>query len=728
MTLRSHLLILVAVAVFPVLAFAGYVVVTLWQEQRAAYAESYLGNTRALAIAVDSETEGYSRALQGLVAESDPDNENSPRFVAAARRELATQPTWSSIAIADAGGKHAVGVGRNVYEPTAGFIDPSVLKAVVISGRPAVSGLVQSAAGATPVIQVVIPVVRGNAVTHVVAANVDATYWVRFLSGFTVPEAATVTLIDREGVIIARTLNNERWMGKRASNTFLGEIAKAPLEGKYRSTSLEGVPFQTAHRRARSGWIIGIGIPMSEIEAALHRPTIVMSGIALAALLLAVLAALYVGRRIALPVASLADSAQALARGAAPATLRSHGITEVEGANRAFAEASQLLNERQDALNESLARERQARTGAEGANRAKDEFLAMLGHELRNPLHAITAAMAVIDRVPPASPHAVRSREIVVRQAHHLTDLVDDLLDVARVTSGKIVLDRKLIELGRIVRRSVAVLQEAGRVGDHPVDLEIGEAWISGDETRIEQIAVNLVENAVKYTPPGRRIRVRVTTEGNEAVFEVSDEGEGIAPELLPRIFELFIQGERTLDRAQGGLGLGLTLVKNLVELHTGRVTAQSEGIGKGARFVVRLPRANAPEREVSDALAVDRDSRALRVLVVEDNADSAETLRTLLTLRGHEVDVAHDGPHAVERALATHPDVALVDIGLPIFDGFEVARQLRAAPGGDAIRLVALTGYGQPEDRKAASASGFDSFLVKPVDLNALSELLTRY
>jgi signal transduction histidine kinase len=561
-----------------------------------------------------------------------------------------------------------------------------------------------------------------------VAANVDAAYWVRFLSGFTVPEAATLTLVDREGMIIARTLNNERWMGQRASATFMGEVRRAPLEGKYQGASLEGVPFLTAHRRTRTGWTIAIGIPMSEIEAALHRPTIVMSSMALAALVLAVLAALYVGRRIAQPVASLAESAQALARGAAPTALRSHGIAEVEGANRAFTEAAHLLNERQDALNESLARERQARALAEGANRAKDEFLAMLGHELRNPLHAITAAMAVIDRVPPASPHAERSREIVVRQARHLTDLVDDLLDVARVTSGKIVLDRKVIDLGRVVRRSVAVLQEAGRLGDHPVDLEIGEAWISGDETRVEQIAVNLVENAVKYTPPGRRIRVRAAVEGNESLFEVSDEGEGIAAELLPRIFELFIQGERTLDRAQGGLGLGLTLVKNLVELHSGRVTAQSEGIGKGARFVVRLPRVDAPERQAPVARVAERDGRALRVLVVEDNADSAETLRTLLTLRGHEVDVAHDGPNAVERALATQPDVALVDIGLPIFDGFEVARRLRAAPGGDAIRLVALTGYGQPEDRKAAGASGFDSFLVKPVDLAALSELLTRY
>jgi signal transduction histidine kinase len=466
---------------------------------------------------------------------------------------------------------------------------------------------------------------------------------------------------------------------------------------------------------------------MEYIDAALHGPTYAMLGIGLFALLLALGVATFLGRRIAQPVAALAQSAQALARGEAPAPARARWIDEVEGANRAFTEAAKLLRERQDALNEALAREREMRTHAEGASRAKDEFLAMLGHELRNPLNAITAAMAVIDRVAPDSEHALRSREIVARQSRHLTHLVDDLLDVARVTSGKIVLDRRLVDLGRIVRRSVAILHEAGRFSLHPVTHGIHEAWVSGDETRIEQIAVNLLENAVKYTPPGKPIHVRVAGEGGEAVFEVSDEGEGIAADLLPRVFELFIQGERTLDRAQGGLGLGLTLVKNLVELHDGRVSAHSEGIGRGARFVVRLPRAKPPEHVAQVKAPVAEEEKGRRVLLVEDNADSAETLRTLLSLRGHDVHVANDGPSGVALARTSRPEVALIDIGLPGYDGFEVARRLRASPGGDAIRLVALTGYGQPEDRRAASAAGFDAFLVKPVDFDALHRVFER-
>jgi signal transduction histidine kinase len=578
------------------------------------------------------------------------------------------------------------------------------------------------------VTQIAVPQLQGNAVTRVLVATIDAAKWAQLFASFPVPQQATVTLIDGQGTIIARTLNNDRWAGKPASTGFLEAVAQSPEEGVFRNTGLDGVKFQSAHKRARSaGWTIGMGMPLSDVESTLLGPTLGMVGVGLLTALLAIAAAFYLGRRIARPVAELAESAKSLARGEAPRIDDTRHIEEVERANHAFAEASTLLRERQDALSEALARERQARSLAEEGSRAKDEFLAMLGHELRNPLNAVTAAMSVLERVDPYGEHATRSREIVVRQAKHLNDLVDDLLDVARVTSGKIVLDRRLVDLALVVRRSVAILQEAGRFASHPVDVDIGAAWVSGDETRLEQIAVNLLENAVKYTPPGKPIRVRVASEGNEAVFEVSDEGEGIAADLLPRIFDLFTQGERTLDRAQGGLGLGLTLVRNLTELHAGRVWAHSEGIGKGARFVVRLPLVPAPERSVEAKPAPAAAGRALRTLVIEDNVDSAETLKTLLSLQGHDVHIAHDGPTGVERALEVRPEVALVDIGLPGFDGFEVARRLRAAPGGDAIRLVALTGYGQPEDRRAAGAAGFDHFLVKPVDLLALGELLAK-
>ncbi len=728
MKIRSHLVLLVCAAMLPVLVFAGIVVATLWEQQRTAAAQSYLGHVRALALALDTEIEASTRRLQGLATDSDFDLSPESRFVGRARRVLATQPSWSAIVVVDPEKKVTVAIRPTVFDPTGAFVDEALLRTALETARPAVSGYVRLPGSGEGATQIAFPHLQGNAVTRVVIATIDAARWVQLIGAVAIPPRATVTLIDTKGTIIARTLDHERWSGNSASAGFLKAVADSPEDSTFRNTGLDGVQFQSAHKRARTaGWTIGMGVPASAVESALMGPTLGMVAVGLLATLLAIAAAFFLGRRIALPVAQLAESAKALARGEVPQVDDKRHIREVEGANRAFAEAATLLRERQDTASEALARERQARSQAEGASRAKDEFLAMLGHELRNPLHAITAAMSVLERVDSHSEHALRSRGIVTRQTRHLTDLVDDLLDVARVTSGKIVLDRRVVDLGTIVRRSMAILEEAGRFAKHPVAVEVGEAWISGDETRIEQIAVNLLENAVKYTPAGRAVRVRVAAEGGEAVFEVTDEGEGIAPDLLPRIFELFIQGERTLDRAQGGLGLGLTLVRNLVELHDGRVSVQSEGVGRGARFVVRLPRVKPPERLEAVKPPSPPGAKAHRVLVVEDNADAAETLRTLLSLSGHDVHVASDGPTGVALAHSLRPEVALIDIGLPGFDGFEVARRLRAAPGGDAIHLVALTGYGQPEDRRAASAAGFDAFLVKPVDLGALTGIFAR-
>jgi CheY-like chemotaxis protein/anti-sigma regulatory factor (Ser/Thr protein kinase) len=313
----------------------------------------------------------------------------------------------------------------------------------------------------------------------------------------------------------------------------------------------------------------------------------------------------------------------------------------------------------------------------------------------------------------------------VARQIASLRELVDDLLDVARVTSGKITLNRRPIDLGRVARRTVTVLSGSGRLGKHRVEVACDEAWVDADETRLEQVVTNLLDNAVKYTPEGGRIALRVHAEGDDVLLQVEDSGMGIAPDLLPRVFDLFSQGERTLDRSQGGLGLGLALVRRLAELHGGEVTATSRGVGEGACFTVRLARVEAPPATSAAAPPEAEDAKGLRILVVEDNPDGRETLVMLLNMQGHEVHEADTGPSGVERALDLKPDAAVVDIGLPGFDGYEVARRLRSSPIGGDIRLIALTGYGQEEDRQNAFRAGFDSFLVKPADMNALNTIL---
>jgi PAS domain S-box-containing protein len=364
------------------------------------------------------------------------------------------------------------------------------------------------------------------------------------------------------------------------------------------------------------------------------------------------------------------------------------------------------------------------RAEAETLTRAKDEFLAMLGHELRNPLGTITNALAVMRRRA-SDPELARLVALIGRQAVHLTRLVDDLLDVARVTEGKVDLRRQRVDLREIARRCVDALAHAGRTASHRVTAEGDAAEVFGDPARLEQVVSNLVDNALKYTPPGGSVVVRVGTEGEHAVLRVRDTGEGIRPELLADIFDVFVQQPQALDRARGGLGLGLALVKRFVELHGGSVTAASAGPGAGSEFTVRLPRSTGETPAVPVGPAVSGSRRRRRILVVEDNADARESLETLLTIEGHEVATAADGPSAVTLAASFLPDVALVDVGLPGLDGYDVARALRRAPANRHVRLVALTGYGQSEDRRKALDAGFDIHMTKPVDPDVLARLL---
>jgi CheY-like chemotaxis protein/two-component sensor histidine kinase len=377
-------------------------------------------------------------------------------------------------------------------------------------------------------------------------------------------------------------------------------------------------------------------------------------------------------------------------------------VEEVDEVRRAMVEASRMVREREDALR--------------SADRAKDEFLAMLGHELRNPLNAIGSAAQILQLSRPEGEHADSAVGIITRQVHHMRRLVDDLLDVSRVTSGRVKLSLQRIDLASRVRAALESLRASGRLEGHELRFDLAPVWIDADAARIEQIVVNLVGNAAKYTPPGGSIDVRVRQEGRQAVLEVVDTGRGLSPELLPRVFDLFVQGQRSLDRSEGGLGIGLTLVKRLVELHGGTVHAASEGPERGARFSVRLPAVEAPASLPRDAAGAELEIEPQRILVVEDNDDARQALVGALRLRGHETFEAPDGPAGLARAADCRPDVVIVDIGLPGIDGYEVGKRLRQTPGGAELVLLALTGYGQEESRQRALASGFDAFFIKPL------------
>ncbi len=360
-------------------------------------------------------------------------------------------------------------------------------------------------------------------------------------------------------------------------------------------------------------------------------------------------------------------------------------------------------------------------------DRQKDEFLAMLSHELRNPLGAIVSAVQVLDMVGALRDRAARAGDVIRRQSAHLARMVDDLLDVARVTSGQIALSREPVDLADLVERSVEGLRVSGRLDKHDVRVRALRVTVQADRSRMEQVITNLLVNAVKYTDAGGRIEVDVIGDGDEAVLRVRDTGIGISAEMLPRLFDLFTQGRQAPHRADGGLGIGLTLVRRLVELHGGRVEAASEGQGCGSLFTVRLPRVLD---DVPQSLCLDEPSKTrgpvLRILVVEDNADAREMLRAFLEHDGHEVYEAADGLQALQLASGLRPQLALMDLGLPGLDGLELASRVRALPEGDRIVLVAITGYGQPDDRRKALEAGFDLHLVKPVDPQRLAEVLS--
>ncbi|MEX2224034.1 MAG: response regulator [Candidatus Rokuibacteriota bacterium] len=371
-----------------------------------------------------------------------------------------------------------------------------------------------------------------------------------------------------------------------------------------------------------------------------------------------------------------------------------------------------------------FAREQEAREDAEASNRSKDEFLAMLGHELRNPLDVIGSAVRVLDSRPEEDPAALQARAVLGRQVSQLGRLVGDLLDVGRVTTGKITLVRVPVDLAETVRRCVTGVIASGRPPQHRISLRAEPSWVDADQARLEQIAMNLLSNAVKYTPAGGEITVTVGGDGQTARLSVTDTGEGLAPQMIERVFDLFYQGERTLDRAEGGLGIGLTLVRRLTELHGGRVAAASEGPGRGSTFSLEIPQIAGPG-PASHAAEAAPASRPRRILIIEDSQDSRDMLRYLLEHAGHEVHEASDGPSGVAAALSVRPDVALVDVGLPGLDGYEVARRVRAAVEGRGVRLVALTGYGLPDDHRRSQEAGFDAHLVKPVDPARLAAVI---
>lgn len=704
MRIRSQLVLMMAAVIAPVACLAFAALVALLHVQREAEAQRLLERVSALRLALDSEIAGTQRVLRTLTGTESA--LPAPVLQQRLAELLRANPMWASIAVVGVDGQVRARADRP-GAPGAGHVEPRTLAEAVAARAPVVSNLVAVPGGHATYVAVPDP---AGAVVAMVA--VDAAGWLAFLRGHAIVAGATLTLTDRDGAIVARTLNHEAWVGRPPRAEYLGHIA-ALDEGTFFSTGLEQQSFQSAFSRLRTaGWVLGSGMPTEQVSGALAVPaSMIGAGLLLAAVTAALLALVF-GRRVTVSFDRLAALDRAPPPGAPDERLP---IDEAEDARRL--------------LRRTLARESQARAEAERASRAKDEFLAMLAHELRNPLSAIRSASMLVDN-PRASPQTDRrAREILQRQSGHMAALVDEMLDAARLNSGKVTLERRPTDLADIVRRALESFADAGRTAHVALHAALAPAPVRGDETRLEQIVANLLDNAAKYTPRGGTVRVTVgpARDGaDEIELRIADDGAGIPASLLPHVFEAFSQAERNLDRAQGGLGLGLNIVRRLVELHGGRVDADSPGPNRGTVLTVRLPRDDgAPAAGGFFGSAAAPPPAPRSIVLVEDNHDSRDMVGALLQAAGHRVASAPDGESGLALILETRPALALVDLGLPGIDGLELARRLRAAPHGDAVALLALTGYGDAAMREAAAQAGFDGYLQKPFDLGDFDDAL---
>jgi signal transduction histidine kinase len=585
--LRSRLVLLAAASIVPVLLLSVVLEYFLIQHEKDTFRQAAVDRNRTFLTALDAQIEGYMGILRALGTSSSLESGRLDAFYDESTRVLASQPDWRNVLLVDTSGQQLINLrlpyGAQLPRETGMYLDR--LRSVVQSRSLMIGGVAPGPASNVMGIAVRLPVLRDGAVRYVLQFILKPEAMAKLLARQGYPSTWTIGLIDSDYHIIAR--QPYRTPGDHPSADFMAAIQRAP-EGWYRGETLEGVDTYTAHMTsALTRWTVGVSIPTGEVETVARHAATYMALATCASLLLAIILAHWAARRLAEPISNLAVAARRVGLQGTSDELgkvrADPRLQEVHAVAAALEEAASSIAERED-LRE---REKQA---MRAADKAKDEFLAMLGHELRNPLSSIVASAHVLRLSRPGAQASAQAHEVIERQARQMARLVEDLLDVSRLAVGKLTLHRERIDLASLTNRVVATWVQTRPERAAHTKCDLATAWVDADRARIEQILANLLDNAEKFSAGRGSIQVRVRVESGNAVLEVEDEGQGISPEDITRVFELFVQGPQPFDRPQGGIGLGLTLAKRFAEMHGGAIGVSSPGVGRGAVFTVRLP------------------------------------------------------------------------------------------------------------------------------------------
>ncbi len=713
--LRLRLLLLAASGLLPLVIVLGWGLDHLVMERRSQSERSMLALSRALATAIEAELTSTSVLLEHMGTSDDLERADFREFYNAMQR-TAEQLHWRQATLADSEGRILFRTTEPFGAPGLLVMDMESMRRMIQTQAPVIGRVVDTPKQPLGAFAVRVPVMRGGKLIYVLSAVLPTTKIQSVLTRQSIPEGSVSTVLDQAGTRVARSMPAPP--GK-ASPSLQAMLREGLPQGVGVATTLEGNPSYTAYSRLpESGWVVAIGTSVASAHASLYSLLRAVGAGLAASLGLSLLLAWVVSRRILQPIDDLKAAAAALGRGE-PLHVQPLGIAELDEVGRA-------INDAAADRDRSAAQVKDALRMAADANSSKDQFLAVLGHELRNPLAPIATAVQVMELK--GDEKTAQERRIIQRQLVHVTRLVDDLLDVSRITSGRLAIRREPVRLAAVLTQVVETIQQS--LYQRSLSLELGPgvdgAWVAGDEVRLAQVFNNLLVNAIKFTPTHGTIRVQAKLEESALQVDVQDTGAGIPAAELGRIFELFYQAPQSVDRARGGLGLGLPIVRSLVDMHGGSVQASSAGAGEGSCFSVRLPVCEAPG-SVEPLRSTPTARGAGNVLVVDDNEDAADTCATLLEMSGYTVRVAYAPDAALETLHEFKPDVAILDIGLPGMSGYTLAGLMKSDPISYRGRLIALTGYGQSADMAASKRAGFDAHLTKPVSPGDLLDLVQK-